>query len=216
MDCAHQIPGLSLFPGVCLNSCPSSPWCDLILCCLLLLLPSIFPSIRVFSNKSALCIRWPKYWGFSFNISPSNEYSGLICFRIDWFDLLSFQATLKSLLQHHNSKASILWCSVFFTVQLSHPYITVGKPLPLSVLFNLHFLNIRKKKTHFSTYKGEFTYSSMNCLFLYCSLFYLVVGLLFCFRSYLFISEAALNVSNLFFLLSCFRILSVRHFTNIN
>ena len=156
MDCAHQIPGLSLFPGVCLNSCPSSPWCHLILCCLLLLLPSIFPSIRVFSNKSALCIRWPKYWGFSFNISPSNEYSGLICFRIDWFDLLSFQATLKSLLQHHNSKASILWCSVFFTVQLSHPYITVGKPLPLSVLFNLHFLNIREKKTVFYIQRGIF------------------------------------------------------------
>ena len=91
----------------------------LILCCPLLLLPSVFPSIRVFSNESVLCIRWLKYWSFS--ISPSNEYSGLISFRIDWFDLLAVQGTLKTLLQHHNSKASILWCSMFFMVQLSHP-----------------------------------------------------------------------------------------------
>ena len=89
----------------------------------LLLLPSIFPSIRVFSNESVFHIRWPKYWSFSFSISPSNEYSELICFRIDWFDLLAVQGTLKSLLQHHNSKASILQCSAFFMVQLSHPYI---------------------------------------------------------------------------------------------
>ena len=89
----------------------------------LLLLPSIFPSIRVFSNESVLCIRWPKYWSFSFSISPSNEYSGLISFRIDWFDLLAVQGTLRSLLQHHSSKASILWCSAFFMVQLSHPHI---------------------------------------------------------------------------------------------
>ena len=87
-----------------------------------LLLPSIFPSIRVFSNESVLHIRWPKYWRFSFSISPSNEYSGLISFRIDWFDLLAVQGTLRSLLQHHSSKASILWCSAFFMVQLSHPY----------------------------------------------------------------------------------------------
>ena len=100
----------------------------LILCCSLLLLPSIFPSIRVFCNKSALHIRWPKYWSFSFNISPSNEYSGLISFRIDWFDLLAVQGALKSLLQHQSSKASILQRSVFFTVQLSHPYMTTGKP----------------------------------------------------------------------------------------
>ena len=93
----------------------------LILCCPLLLTLSIFPRIRVFSNESALCIRWPKYWSFSFNISPSNEYSGLISFRIDWLDLLEVQGTLKSLLQHHSSKASILWCSAFFIVQLSHP-----------------------------------------------------------------------------------------------
>ena len=94
-----------------------------ILCCCLLLLPSVFPSIRGFSNESALCIRWPNYWSFSFNISPSNEYSGLISFRIDWFDLLAVQWTLKSLLQHYTSKASILRCSAFFMVQLSHPYI---------------------------------------------------------------------------------------------
>ena len=100
----------------------------LILCLSLLLLPSLFPSIRVFSNESVLCIRWPKYWSFSFGISPSNEYSGLVSFRIDWFDLLAVQGTLKSLLQHHSSRASILWHSALswalFMVQLSHPYIT--------------------------------------------------------------------------------------------
>ena len=100
----------------------------LILCHPLLLLPSILPSIRVFSNESALLIRWPKYWSFSFNISPSNEYSGLISFRIDWLNLLAVQGTLKSLLQHHSSKASILRCSSFFIVQLSHPYMTMEKP----------------------------------------------------------------------------------------
>ena len=99
----------------------------LILCRPLLLLPSVFPSIRVFSNESALHIRWPKYWSFSFNINPSNEYSGLISFRMDWLDLLAVQGTLKSLLQHHSSKASILWRSAFFIVQLSHPYVTTGK-----------------------------------------------------------------------------------------
>ena len=99
----------------------------LILCCLLLLLPSIFPSIRVFSNKSVLRIRWPKYWSFIFNISHSNEYYGLISFRIDWVDLLAVQRTLTSSLQHHSSKASILWCSVFIIVQLSQPYMTTGK-----------------------------------------------------------------------------------------
>ena len=99
----------------------------LILCHPLLLLPSIFPNIRVFSNESALCIRWPKYWSFSFNISPSNEHPGLI-FRMDWLDILVVQGTLKSLLQHHISKASILLCSAFCIVQLSHPYMTTGKP----------------------------------------------------------------------------------------
>ena len=104
----------------------------LILCGHLLLLPSVFPSIRVFSNEPALCIRWPKYWDFSFSISPSNDYSGLISFRMDWLDLLAVQGTLKSLLQHHSSQASILWCSGFFTVQLSHPYMTTGKTIALT------------------------------------------------------------------------------------
>ena len=119
----------------------------LILCHPLLLLPSIFPSIRVFSNESVLHIRWPKFWSFSFNISPSNEYSGLISFRMDWLDLLAVQETLKSLLQHHSSKASILQCSAFFIVQLSHPYMTTGETIALtrwtfvgkvmSLLFNM-------------------------------------------------------------------------------
>ena len=104
----------------------------LILCCRLLLPPSIFPSIRVFSNGSALHIRWPKYLSFSFNISPSNEYSGLISFRMDWLDLLAIQGTLKSLLQHHSSKASILLCSAFFIVQLSHPYMNTEKTIGLT------------------------------------------------------------------------------------
>ena len=104
----------------------------LIHCCPLLLLPSIFPSIRVFSNESALHIRWPKCWSFSFNISPSNEHPGLISFRMNWLDLLAVQGTLKSLLQHHSSKASILQCSAFFRVQLSHPYMTTGKTIVLT------------------------------------------------------------------------------------
>ena len=119
----------------------------LILCYPLLLLPSIIPSIRVFSNESVLCIRWPKYWSFSFNISPSNEHPGLISFRMDWLDLLVVQGTLKNLLQHHSSKASIPQCSAFFIVQLSHPYMTTGKTLAytrwtfldkvMSLLFNM-------------------------------------------------------------------------------
>uniref|UniRef100_A0AC11ESE5 Uncharacterized protein n=1 Tax=Ovis aries TaxID=9940 RepID=A0AC11ESE5_SHEEP len=119
----------------------------LILCHPLLLLPSIFPSIRVFSSESVLRIRWPKYWSFSFSISPSNEYSGLISFRMDWLDLLAVQGTLKSVLQHHSSKASIFWHSAFFIVQLSHPYMTTGKTIALtrwtfvgkvmSLLFNM-------------------------------------------------------------------------------
>ena len=104
----------------------------LILCQPLLLLPSIFPSIRVFSNELVLHIWWPKYWSFSFSISPSNEYSGLISFRMDWLDLLAIQGTLKSLLQHHSSKASFLWHSAFFIVQLSHPYMTTGKTITLT------------------------------------------------------------------------------------
>ena len=104
----------------------------LVLCCPLLLSRSIFPSIRVFSNKSVFHIRWPKYWSFSFNISPSNEHPGLICFRMDWLDLLAIQETLKSLLQHHSSKASILQHSAFFIVQLSYPYMTTGKTIALT------------------------------------------------------------------------------------
>ena len=104
----------------------------LILCRPLLLLPLIFPNIRVFSNESALCIRWPKYWSFSFNVSPSNEHPGLISFTMDWLDLLAGQRTLKSLLQHHSSKASILQCSVFFIIQLSHPYVATGKTIALT------------------------------------------------------------------------------------
>ena len=119
----------------------------LILCHPLLLPPSIFPSIRLFSNESTLCIRWPKYWSFSFSISPSNEHLGLIPFRMDWLDLFAVQGTLKSLLQHHSSKASILRLSTFFIVQLSHPYMTTGKTIVLtrwtfvgkvmSLLFNM-------------------------------------------------------------------------------
>ena len=123
------------------------PSSHLILCHPLLLPPSILPNIRVFSNESALRIRWPKYWSFSFSISPSNEYLGLVSFRMDWLDLLAVQRTLKSLLQHHSSKASILLCSAFFVVQLSHPYMTTGKTIALtrqtfvdkvmSLLFNM-------------------------------------------------------------------------------
>ena len=123
------------------------PSSHLILHCPLFLLPSIFPSIRVFSIESALHIRWPKYWSFSFNISTSNEHSGLISFRMDWLDLFAVQGTLKSLLQHRSSKASILLCSAFFIVQLSHPYMTTGKTIALtrwtfvdkvmSLLFNM-------------------------------------------------------------------------------
>ena len=108
------------------------PSIHLILCHPLLLPPSIFPSFRVFSNESALPIRWPKYWSFNFSIIPYNEYPGLISFRIDWFDLLAVQGTLKSLLQHHSSKASILWHSAFFMIQLSHPYMTTGKTIAVT------------------------------------------------------------------------------------
>ena len=146
-----RLPCPSPTPGACSNSCPLSWWSHpskhLIHCRPRLLPPSIFPSIRVFSNKSVLRIRWPKYWSFSFSISPSNEYSGLIFFRMDWLDLLAVQGTLKSLLQHHSSKASILQRSAFFIVQLSHPSMTTGKTIALtrqtfvgkgmSLLFNM-------------------------------------------------------------------------------
>ena len=123
------------------------PYNHLILCCPLLLLPSIFPSIMVFSNESAFCIRWPKYWSFSFNISPSNEHPGLISFRMNSLELLAVQGTHKSILQHRSSNASVLWCSAFFIVQLAHPYMTTGKTVALtrrtfvdkvmSLLFNM-------------------------------------------------------------------------------
>ena len=111
---------------------PVRPNNHLILCHPLLLPPSIIPSIRVFSNESALHTRWPKYWSFSFSISPSNEHPGLISFRMDWLDLLAVQGTLKCLIQHHSSKASIFWCSAFFIIQLSHPYLTTGKTIALT------------------------------------------------------------------------------------
>ena len=129
-----RLPCPSLSPGVCSNSCTLSQRCHpTILCHPFVLLPSIFPSIKVFSNESALRIRWPKYWSFSFGISPSNEYSGLISFRMDWFDLLAVQGSSKSLLQHHNSKPSLLQRLVFFMVQHSHSYITIGKSTTLTI-----------------------------------------------------------------------------------
>ena len=142
----HTMPPCpSSTPGVYSNLSPLSRWChpNISSCHPLLLLPRIFPSIRVFSKESALHIRWPKYWSFSFNISPSNEHPGLISFRMDWLDLLAVQGTLKSLLQHHSSKASILQRSAFFILHLSHPYMTialtrwtfVGKVM--SLLFNM-------------------------------------------------------------------------------
>ena len=132
----HARPlGPSPTPGVHPNPHPLSQWCHPAissLCCPLLLLPPIPPSIRVFSNESTLLMRWPKYWSFSFSIIPSKEHPGLISFRMDWLDLLAVQGTLKSLLQHHGSKASILWCSAFFTIQLLHPYMTTGKTIALT------------------------------------------------------------------------------------
>ena len=139
-----RLPCPSPTPRVYPNPCPLSghwsvmPSNHLILCHPLLLLPTIFPSIRVFSNESALHIRWPKYWSFSFSISPSNEYSGLISFRIDWLNLHAVQGTFKSLLQHHNSKASVPRCSAYFMVQLSHPYMTTRKNIVLIIWTFVH------------------------------------------------------------------------------
>ena len=127
-----RLPCPSPTPRVYSNSCPLSPSNHLILCRPFFLLPSILPNIRVFSNESVLCIRWPKYWSFSFTFSPSNEYSGLISFRMNWLDFLAVQGTLKRLLQHHSSKASILQHSAFFIVQLSHPYTTIAKTVALT------------------------------------------------------------------------------------
>ena len=148
------------------------PFNHLILCHPLLLLPSIFPSIRVFSSESALLIKWPKYWSFSFSISPSNEYSGLISFRMDWLDLLAVQGSLKSLLQHHSLKASVLQCSAFFMIQLSHPYMTTGKTIALTrwtfvdkvrpLVFNMLFRFViaflpRSKRLLFSWLQSPYT-----------------------------------------------------------
>ena len=127
-----RLPCPSPSPGVCPSSC-SLLSSHLILCCPILLLPSIFPNIRDFSNKSSVHIRWPKYWSFSFSISPSGEYSGLISIEIDWFDFLEVQGTFRSLLQDHSSKASILWHSAFFMVQFSQLYVTTGKTIALSI-----------------------------------------------------------------------------------
>ena len=131
------------------------PSSHLILCRPLLLLPPIPPSIRVFSSESTLCMRWPKYWSFNFSISPSNEHPGLISFMMDWLDLLAVQGTLKSLLQHHGSKASILWHSAFFTIQLSHPYMTTGKNITLTrwtfvgkVMFLIFNMQSRRRQWH--------------------------------------------------------------------
>ena len=150
--CFHVLPiSQSWLRFMCTESVMPSN--HLILCRPLLLLPSVFPTIRVFSNELALCIRWPKDWSFSFSISPFNEYSGLISFRMDWFDLLTVQGTLKSLLQHHSSKASILQHSTFFRVQLSHPYMITGKTITLTrrtfvtkqcLCFLIHCLGLSK------------------------------------------------------------------------
>ena len=146
MDCSNarlSCPSLSpsLLKFMSIDSVMLSN--HLILYCPLLLLSSILPNIRAFSKKSALCIRWPKYWNFSFSNRPSNEYLSLISFRIDWFYLLAVQGTLKSLLQHHSSKASILWCSVFFMVQLSHPYMTIRKAIALTRwIFNSKMMSL--------------------------------------------------------------------------
>ena len=136
----------------------------LILCRPLLLLPSIFPSIRVFSNESALCVKWPKYWSFSFNISPSNEHPGQISFRIDWLDLLAVRGTLKNLLQHHSSKASILRHSAFFIVQLSHPYVTNGKTIALTrrTFAGNAFLSLPFLCLKFSLIKENYFYNKQH------------------------------------------------------
>ena len=128
----HSMPGLPIHHQLPMSIESVMPSSHLIFCCPLLLLPSIFPSIRVFSSESTLLMRWPKDWTFSFNISPSNEHPGLISFRMDWLDLLAVQGTVKSLLQHHSSKASVLWCSAFFIVQFSHPYMTIAKTIVLT------------------------------------------------------------------------------------
>ena len=158
-----KLPCPSPTPGACSNSSIESvmPSNHLILCHPFLLLPSIFPSIRVFSNESALGIRWLKYWSFSFSISPSNEYSGLIFFRVDWLDLLAVQRTLRSLLQHHSSKESILWHSAFFQAQLSHPYMTTGKTIALT-----RWTFVGKVMSLLSYSEANVTSSGLSCVWI--------------------------------------------------
>ena len=151
----------------------------LILYCPLFLLPSIFPSIKVFSSESGLCFRWPNYWSLGFNISPSNEYSGLISFKIDWLDLLAVQGTLKSFLHHHSSKASILQCSAFFIVQLSHPYMTTGKTIPFSQSFYVERLQISRVKVEI---KLSYSYS-LSKLRETCAYFSKMTGIKNCIKS---------------------------------
>jgi len=135
---------------------------------------SIFPSNRVFSNESVLRIRWPKYWSFSFSISASNEYSGLISFRMDWLDLLAVQGTLKSLFQHHNSKASVLWCAAFFMAQLSHPYMTTGQTITLTIQ------NIGYMKTQYIEIHQRFSHCQVSRLHIYLISHCLCASLVFC------------------------------------
>ena len=195
MDCTmpglpvhHQLPEFTQTHVHWVMRWPSS---HLILCCPLLLLPSIFPSIKVFSNESVLCIRWPKYWSFSFNISPSSEYSGLISFRMDWLDLLAVQGTLKSLPQHHSSKASTLQCSAFFKVKLLHPYMTTGKTIaltrwtfvgkvmsygqcPLNILYTVKVFKVLLSLTYTHT-KSLFTRYIVDQLVYYKILYFIVI-----------------------------------------
>ena len=183
-----RFPCPSPTPRACSNSCPSSQWWlsnHLILCHPLLLLPSIFPSIRVFSSESVLHIRCPKYWSFSFSISPSNEYSGLISFRMDWLDLLAVQGTLKSLLQHHSSEVPILRHSAFFVVQISHPHMTTGKTVTLtrwtfvgrvmSLLFNMLFKLVVSAHNYYRTMCMHIVLLYQESLYLYCAIVYFFV-----------------------------------------
>ena len=179
-------PCPSSFPKVCPSSCPFHWWCHLILWCPLLL-PSIFPSIRYFSSESAVHIRWPKYWSFTFNISPSSEYSELISLKIYWFDLLAVQGTLRSLLQHHSSKVSVLQCSTFFIVQLSQLYMTTGKTITLTVwtfvirIMSLLFNTLSKFVIAFHRHQQTleiswvFFFSSRDSIIEYLSAFHYII-----------------------------------------
>ena len=166
----------SLSPRVCSNLWPELVVLSnhLILFHPFFLAPSVFPNIRVFSSESALRIRWPNYWSFSFSISPSNEYSGLISFRMDWLDLLAVQGTLKSLFQHHNSKASVLWCAAFFMAQLSHPYMTTGQTITLTIQ------NIGYMKTQYIEIHQRFSHCQVSRLHIYLISHCLCASLVFC------------------------------------